>query len=298
MKKRTKLLRALILTLALVICLGMLFTSCGDDEEGTAPTMPITPPTTAPTKPVTPPTSSTGTTDPSQGTTDPSQGTTDPSQGTTDPSQGTTDPSQGTTDPSQGTTDTSNNKPEDEPCTEHKGGTATCTKKAECEVCGEEYGDFADHAYGAWETVTEATCTADGEKKQTCSACGDVKTEVIFGMHDYVGTKCAACGEEATATEIVKGDNAISVPAGRNGVFVSFSADKMTEVTFNFGSGVTVYVLDGEELVAAGSSTYVHRATDAETVTLYVVSADQQAQDANVTVSVAPIKGEFGEEEL
>lgn len=35
--------------------------------------------------------------------------------------------------------------PED--CT-HTGGTATCLNKAVCELCGEEYGELADHVYG------------------------------------------------------------------------------------------------------------------------------------------------------
>lgn len=32
--------------------------------------------------------------------------------------------------------------------TNHTGGTATCTKKAVCEFCGEEYGEYASHNYG------------------------------------------------------------------------------------------------------------------------------------------------------
>lgn len=33
--------------------------------------------------------------------------------------------------------------------TKHTGGTATCTKKAVCDFCGEEYGECASHNYGA-----------------------------------------------------------------------------------------------------------------------------------------------------
>ena len=32
--------------------------------------------------------------------------------------------------------------------TKHTGGTATCTKKAVCDFCGEEYGECASHNYG------------------------------------------------------------------------------------------------------------------------------------------------------
>ena len=47
----------------------------------------------------------------------------------------------------------------------HIGGNATCTSKARCDVCGKEYGEFADHKFG------EATCT----KPATCSVCNDTK---------------------------------------------------------------------------------------------------------------------------
>ena len=215
MKIRTKLIRALVLTLALAVCLGMLFTSCGEEET----TDSTTPATTAPT---TGSTASSGTTDSSEATTG-SSDTTDSSDTTgssdTTESSGTTESSDTTDSSDEGTTDSSDEGTGDEPCTEHKGGTATCTKKAECEACGEEYGEFAahtevaieavaptctvagstagvkcsvcdtvitatevvpatGHTYGAWETVTEATCTEAGEKKRTC-ACGDVATEAI-----------------------------------------------------------------------------------------------------------------------
>ncbi|MBO5322857.1 MAG: hypothetical protein J6A88_01985, partial [Oscillospiraceae bacterium] len=35
------------------------------------------------------------------------------------------------------------------------------------------------HSYGDWVVTKDATCTETGSKEQTCSACGDVKTEVI-----------------------------------------------------------------------------------------------------------------------
>ena len=163
MKNRTKLTKALVLTFALVACLGMLFTSCGGDEGGTTvTTAPITQPTTTPT------------------TVNPSAST---NPGTTDTSApGTTDTS------APGTTDTSSNKPEDGECTEHKGGTATCTAKAVCEVCGAEYGELASHTEetvaGKAATCTEAGLT-DGKK---CSVCGETLTaqeEIPAVAHVY-----------------------------------------------------------------------------------------------------------------
>ena len=71
---------------------------------------------------------------------------------------------------------------------EHTGGTATCTEKAVCTACGEEYGDLAAHTP---ETVpaTAATCTKTGlTEGSKCSVCGEMlqKQETIPALnHDY-----------------------------------------------------------------------------------------------------------------
>ena len=56
-------------------------------------------------------------------------------------------------------------------CQHHTGGTATCTQRAKCSLCGTEYGDLAPHTL----TKTEAqapTCTQDGNIDYwTCSVC-------------------------------------------------------------------------------------------------------------------------------
>ena len=91
---------------------------------------------------------------------------------------------------------------------EHSGGTATCTEKAKCAVCGAEYGDVLGHDFTTswthddnehwkqcsrcdakddvgphtWDsgTITTApTCTKAGERTYTCTECGATKTEPI-----------------------------------------------------------------------------------------------------------------------
>ena len=91
---------------------------------------------------------------------------------------------------------------------EHSGGTATCTEKAKCAVCGAEYGDVLGHDFTTswthddnmhwkqcsrcdakddvsphtWDsgTVTTApTCTKAGERTYTCTECGATKIEPI-----------------------------------------------------------------------------------------------------------------------
>ena len=88
----------------------------------------------------------------------------------------------------------------------HTGGTATCEKKAECTVCGKEYGDpkghsysfewskddthhwhecscgdktdETEHSYGEWTVTKEATTTEKGGKTKSC-ICGHSLTEEI-----------------------------------------------------------------------------------------------------------------------
>lgn len=86
--------------------------------------------------------------------------------------------------------------------TNHTGGTATCTKKAVCEFCGEEYGEYASHNYGGkyesdgthhWKKCQNEGCDAATEKeahkggeatttkRAVCEVCGaeygDLKKE-------------------------------------------------------------------------------------------------------------------------
>ena len=86
--------------------------------------------------------------------------------------------------------------------TKHTGGTATCTKKAVCEFCGEEYGECASHNYGDkyesdgthhWKKCQNEGCDAATEKeahkggeatttkRAVCEVCGaeygDLKKE-------------------------------------------------------------------------------------------------------------------------
>lgn len=86
--------------------------------------------------------------------------------------------------------------------TNHTGGTATCTKKAVCEFCGEEYGEYASHNYGDkyesdgtyhWKKCQNEGCDATNEKeahkggaatttkRAVCEVCGaeygDLKKE-------------------------------------------------------------------------------------------------------------------------
>ena len=58
--------------------------------------------------------------------------------------------------------------------TAHTGGTATCTEKAICDICGAEYGDYADHKNTEIRNKVEATCSTEGYSgDRYCLDCGE-----------------------------------------------------------------------------------------------------------------------------
>ncbi len=68
--------------------------------------------------------------------------------------------------------------------TEHAGGTATCTARAVCDICGKEYGELIPHSFTAENTdakylKTAATCTAKAVYYKSCAVCGAAGTETF-----------------------------------------------------------------------------------------------------------------------
>ena len=54
--------------------------------------------------------------------------------------------------------------------------------------------DVHIHSYGAWSTITAATCDSVGSRSKSCS-CGDTVTETVAALgHNYVGGVCTDCG--------------------------------------------------------------------------------------------------------
>ena len=99
------------------------------------------------------------------------------------------------------------------------GGTATCTAKAVCSVCGNAYGELAAHDYTAEVKKAEAlvnadaiNCTTAAEYYYSCSACGAVegkadhtfKGEVDATKHNY-GELIPEVGATHTKTELKAG---------------------------------------------------------------------------------------------
>ncbi len=105
----------------------------------------------------------------------------------------------------------------------HKGGTATCTQKAKCSVCGTAYGTALSHVYGSklysdknghWkQCACGAKSTVDAhvssgaateDKAETCTVCGYVISPKLSHTHAYVAIpgndghilSCQTCGEK------------------------------------------------------------------------------------------------------
>ena len=98
------------------------------------------------------------------------------------------------------------------------GGTATCTHKAACTVCGGEYGEMAAHDFTA-ETVdakylkSAATCTEKAVYYKSCAACGlsskgtaDEATFFSGNVLDHDWGAWTQNSDEKTHTRICKRD--------------------------------------------------------------------------------------------
>ena len=85
---------------------------------------------------------------------------------------------------------------------QHVGGTATCTEKAVCEICGEEYGETKPDIHSGKEVWIQTA--AEHEEKWDC--CG--KVIIAAEVHEWEDGVCSECsyvckhaGGEATCTE-------------------------------------------------------------------------------------------------
>ena len=104
---------------------------------------------------------------------------------------------------------------ETENCT---GGTATCTHKAVCTVCGGEYGEMAAHSFTAEKAEAQylksaATCTEKAVYYKSCAACGtsskgtaDEATFFSGNALDHSWDAWTQNSDEKTHTRICKRD--------------------------------------------------------------------------------------------
>ena len=158
--------------------------------------------------------------------------------------------------------------------TVHTGGTATCTEKATCSICGQEYGELAAHNYKTeWSTDSAKhwhECSVCGDRKdeaahipgaeatettpQTCTVCDYVIREVLksvtvsFNANGGSGTMLpvtGTIGETFTAP-----DCGFVAPDGCR--FKGWALENGTEVvSFTLNSDVTLFAVWESEWEAA-----------------------------------------------
>ena len=158
--------------------------------------------------------------------------------------------------------------------TVHTGGTATCTEKATCSICGQEYGELAAHTYKTeWSTDEKNhwhECSVCGDRKdeaahipgaeatettpQTCTVCDYVIREVLksvtvsFSANGGSGTMLpvtGTIGETFTAP-----DCGFVAPDGCR--FKGWALEDGTEVvSFTLNSDVTLFAVWESEWEAA-----------------------------------------------
>lgn len=142
-------------------------------------------------------------------------------------------------------------------CDSHTGGTATCTSKAVCDICGEEYGTLVPHKLTKIKEKA-ATCTDDGNMAYwTCENChkyfsdSDGTTEAkLTSMeieaigHKYEDGKCTVCGA-------IDPDFKVVITAGANGTWQKGTKDGLLFASNAAFADFLKVRVDGKDLDAS-----------------------------------------------
>ena len=97
----------------------------------------------------------------------------------------------------------------------HKGGTATCTEKAECEICHQKYGEFDKNNHSGTAKWT-TTATTHEQKYDCCNA-----VVVANASHIWNKGKCIECEYECQhSATLVKGTEATCTVNGVKDCYV------------------------------------------------------------------------------
>ena len=168
----------------------------------------------------------------------------------------------------------------------HKGGTATCTDKAECEVCHEKYGEPDANHHTGLETVDAVPATAASTGTAAhwrCTACGklfadaDGKQEIRSG--DTVTKKLAPSILDGANSEWRKGDeNGLTFSSDAAfSDFVEVLVDGKTVASENYerqDSGTIVELKASYlETLAEGEHTLTIRSASGDATTRFTIAA-------------------------
>ena len=122
------------------------------------------------------------------------------------------------------------------------GGTATCTAKAVCTVCGGEYGEMAAHSFTAEKAETQylksaATCTEKAIYYKSCAVCGlssegtaDEATFFSGNVLDHDWGAWTQNSDEKTHTRICKRDTSHTETENCHGGTATCTAKAVCEI--------------------------------------------------------------------
>lgn len=145
-------------------------------------------------------------------------------------------------------------------CDSHSGGTATCTDRAVCDICGEEYGEInaSNHTNLVKTEAKDATCTEDGNIEYWyCEAChkyfsDEALTEEIkladtvieAAGHKFEDGKCTVCGA-------IDPDFKVVITDGANGTWQKGTKDGLSFTSNAAFAHFLKVQVDGKDLDAS-----------------------------------------------
>jgi len=116
---------------------------------------------------------------------------------------------------------------------EHTGGTATCLKKAVCNICGQEYGEYGDHNY----------------KNGVCTVCGAKDPNAA----KQTAPEISSCESDFGYDFVIKFVDGADYLAAINGVTVD--GKTYTKASYSFGvSGNLAYYIRSGEYITIGEA--------------------------------------------